>query len=106
MAQKSLQLRGAGYPKRPAFFALRFQRLLNKVCAMQNIGTEGYAMLSLVVLTEDSRRYSAAPTFYNSQWQSFLVVAWMRSLAIAINVRSMAGCTTSQAEKGFQESIG
>jgi hypothetical protein len=56
----------ADYPRRPAYFALSFERLLAKRCEMQTIGTDGYALLSVIVNIEDSRRYDGPVTFYNS----------------------------------------
>jgi hypothetical protein len=54
------------YPRRPPYFALSFQRLLAKRCEAQTIGTDGYALLSVIVNIEDSKRYDGPVTFYNS----------------------------------------
>lgn len=71
-----LPFRGQDYPRRPAFFAHRFQRLLLKVCATHEIGCDGFALLSVIVLTEDSRRYRRPPAFWNSQLQSYLGLSY------------------------------
>lgn len=70
--QKKLSFRGTDYPQRPAFFALRYQRMLIKTCAAGDVGFDGLALLNLVVLVEDIRRYASAPGFFNSQLQSHL----------------------------------
>lgn len=54
------------YPRRPPYFALAFQRLLARRCEMQTIGTDGYALLSVIVNIEDARRYDGAVVFYNA----------------------------------------
>lgn len=55
------------YPKRPRYFAHRFMRVLIKSCAAQDIGQDGLALLTVVAMTEDSKRYSDAVTFWNEQ---------------------------------------
>lgn len=57
----------ATYPKRPRYFAHRFMRVLIKSCAAQEIGQDGLALLTVVAMTEDSKRYSDAVTFWNEQ---------------------------------------
>ena len=57
----------AAYPKRPRYFAHRFMRVLIKSCAAQEIGQDGLALLTVVAMTEDSKRYSDAVTFWNEQ---------------------------------------
>jgi hypothetical protein len=55
------------YPKRPSHFAHSFCRLLFKVCAAQRVGTDGVALLTLIVHTEDAAHYKRAIDFYNVQ---------------------------------------
>jgi hypothetical protein len=55
------------YPKRPAYFAHRFCRILTKSCAAQDIGQDGAILVMTVALTEDSKRYTGAVTFWNEQ---------------------------------------
>ncbi len=55
------------YPKRPRFFALRFSRLMIKVCLANEIGPEGCWMLSVIVGTEDAGGYRKPVTFWNGQ---------------------------------------
>lgn len=53
------------YPKREAFFANRFIRLLTRSCLALRHGPEGFTLLAVVVMTEDVRRYSGPAMFYN-----------------------------------------
>ena len=55
------------YPKRDAYFANRFIRLLTKTCTANEIGTDAFSLLVNVVMTEDAKRYTAAVTFTNEQ---------------------------------------
>ena len=70
--QRKFELRGVEYPQRPAFFALRYQKMLLKTCAAQDVGFDGLALLMLVVIVEDNRRYASPPGFFNSQLESHL----------------------------------
>lgn len=67
-----LPFRGLEYPKREPFFAYKFIRLLAKTCAANQIGERGCWLLSMVAITEDTRRYSSPPTFYNCQLTAFM----------------------------------
>lgn len=55
------------YPRRPSFFAQRFIRVMVKSAAAQHIGTDAFALLSVVSSTEDARRYTGPVAFYNEQ---------------------------------------
>jgi hypothetical protein len=59
--------RGSGYPKRPQFFFHRYVRLLGKSCTANEIAADGCWLQTIVAATEDSKRYLAAPTFFNEQ---------------------------------------
>ncbi len=52
---------------RPPFFANRFLRLLIKTAAAQELGTDCLALLCVIVMTEDARRYRGPVTFWNNQ---------------------------------------
>ena len=67
-----------GYPGRDSHFAHRFTRLLFRVCAAQEIGTEAVALLTCIVHTEDAKRYRAAVTYWNHQLESILAMSWGR----------------------------
>ena len=55
------------YPKRPRFFALRFCRLITKVCLANQIGPSAFTLLTIIVHTEDAAGYRHAITFFNGQ---------------------------------------
>lgn len=55
------------YPKRPPYFAHKFLRSLIKQASAQEIGPEGMCLLTCVAMTEDSKGYTDAVTFYNGQ---------------------------------------
>lgn len=55
------------YPKRTSHFAHKFVRMLTKVCAAQEIGPEGFCLLTIIVHQEDSKRYGGPVLFYNEQ---------------------------------------
>ena len=57
----------ADYPDRPPFFAHRFVRLITKAAVAQELGPEVCWLLSIVVHTEDCKRYAGPVTFYNEQ---------------------------------------
>ncbi|MES2793188.1 MAG: hypothetical protein V4719_26500 [Planctomycetota bacterium] len=66
-------LNGLKYPaNRPRFFALKYLRMILKTCALIDIGTDGYALCSLVALTEDSKRYSEEPRFWTKSLMDHL----------------------------------
>ncbi len=53
------------YPKRPPHFAHRFVRLMMKAVAAQEVGTEGFALLTAIAMTEDAKRYRGPVVFFN-----------------------------------------
>lgn len=57
----------AKYPKREAFFAHRYCRLLVKTCAANIIGAEGCWLLTNIALLEDAKRYTGPVSFWNGQ---------------------------------------
>jgi len=67
-----LNLMGVEYPKREAFFAHKFVRLLTKSCAAQDIGLNAFALLCVIVHQEDSARYSGPVRFWNEQLMNVL----------------------------------
>ena len=58
------------YPKREAVFSNKFCRILNRCEVAQQIGAEACWLLTVIVMTEDARRYGSAVTFYNGQLQT------------------------------------
>ena len=60
----------ADYPKRDSHFAHKLIRLMIRVCAAQEIGTDGFMLVSIIAHTEDAKRYTAPVTFWNDQLQS------------------------------------
>jgi hypothetical protein len=60
----------ADYPKRDNHFAHKLIRLMIRVCAAQEIGTDGFMLVSIIAHTEDAKRYTAPVTFWNDQLQS------------------------------------
>lgn len=55
------------YPKREPFFAVRFCRLLAKRTVANEIGPDACWLLSVIVMTEDARRYAGPVTYFNGQ---------------------------------------
>src|SRR5690349_14190317 len=55
------------YPKRSAFFAHRFVRVLHKSCAAQDIGPDACYLLCIIAHTEDAARYSGPVRFWRTQ---------------------------------------
>ncbi len=53
--------------QRPPYFANRVLRLAIKTALAQHCGTEGLALLSVIAMTEDARRYRSPVTFWNEQ---------------------------------------
>lgn len=69
--------RGEGYPQgRGRFFANRFQRLMFRVSASNEVGARGALLLVIVSMVEDQKRYRAAPAIWNSQLEAFLGCGW------------------------------
>jgi hypothetical protein len=55
------------YPAREKFFAHKFVRLLHKAAVASEIGRDAFALLTVIVHTEDAMRYRGAAKFWNSQ---------------------------------------
>lgn len=53
------------YPRRPSHFAHRFVRLMMKAVAAQEVGTDGFALLTAIAMTEDAKRYRGPVVFFN-----------------------------------------
>lgn len=64
------------YPKRPPFFAHKATRLMFKTCVANDIGPAAFILLVAVVHTEDAARYLRPVTFYDSQLQPILGLAY------------------------------
>ncbi|MCX7422512.1 MAG: hypothetical protein NT013_23615 [Planctomycetia bacterium] len=52
---------------RPAYFANRVLRLATKTVLAQHCGTDALALLCVIAMTEDARRYRGPVTFWNEQ---------------------------------------
>lgn len=76
------------YPKRSAFFAHNFTRIMTKTCAAQDIGAEAALLCVVIAHLEDTKRYTGPVTFFNEQLYPLLGIAtWkrlkrMRDLAV------------------------
>ena len=57
-------------PKRPAFFACKFGRLLTKTAAAMTIGADACWLLTIVSLQEDSIKYARPVNYWNEQLQT------------------------------------
>lgn len=67
------------YPKRGSHFAHKVCRLMAKVCAAQEIGTDAMLLVWTVLHVEDNKRYTGPVTFYNDQLMAILGFAkWDR----------------------------
>ncbi len=60
------------YPQRESHFAHRLVRLMLRTCAAQEIGSDGFLLVTAVVHCEDSKRYTAAVTYWNEQLMTTL----------------------------------
>jgi hypothetical protein len=70
----------ASYPRRPKFFAHRVVRLAANTYLAQEIGPVGALLVIFIAHTEDAKRYSAPPTFYNDQLLPILGLCKWESL--------------------------
>lgn len=68
------------YPRRDSHFAHRAFRIMHKSCAAAEMGRDAFAIVAVVLHTEDAARYRGPVTFWNSQlmetlgfakWDSF-----------------------------------
>jgi len=57
----------ADYPKRESHFAHKIVRLMIRTCAAQEIGTDGFMLVTIIAHTEDAKHYTAPVTFWNDQ---------------------------------------
>lgn len=55
------------YPKRPSHFAHKLVRLMLHSCAAQEIGPDGFLVVTAIAHAEDAKRYSGAVTYWNDQ---------------------------------------
>ncbi len=55
------------YPDRPPFFALKFIRLIGKICLANEIGADACWLLTTIASVEDAKSYRSAVTFFNEQ---------------------------------------
>ena len=62
----------AEYPARCKYFAHKLIRLMVRSCAAQDIGVDGFALVTVIVHTEDAKRYSGPVTFWNEQLMPLL----------------------------------
>lgn len=62
----------AEYPQRNHHFAHRVVRLMIRTCAAQEIGTDGFLLVTVIAHTEDAKRYTSPVTFWNDQLVSIL----------------------------------
>lgn len=60
------------YPVREPYFAHRFIRLMTKTALAMEIGTEGFCLLTIIVMQEDSCRYTKPVNFWNSQLMNLI----------------------------------
>jgi hypothetical protein len=81
----------ADYPQREKYFAHRFTRKLLKAAIAQQISPEACWLLTVIVHTEDAKRYSAPVTFWNEQLQSLLGFGGRSRLVRARNKAIEAG---------------
>ncbi len=57
----------ADYPERESHFAHTTFRLMSKVCAAQDIGSDAMLLVAVILHQEDAKWYKSAVTFYNGQ---------------------------------------
>ncbi len=78
------------YPSRDSHFAHKVVRLMIRCCAAQEIGTDGFLLVTVIAHTEDAKRYSGPVTFWNDQLTSVLGFKSWGKLARARN-KAVAG---------------
>ncbi len=47
----------SSHPRRAAFWAHRVIRMMNKSCAANDIGPDGFTLVATIAMTEDAKRY-------------------------------------------------
>ncbi len=62
----------AEYPSREPFFAHKAIRLMIRVCAAQDIGSDAFALVTVIAHTEDAKRYTGPVTWWNDQLRPVL----------------------------------
>ena len=80
-----------GHPKRKAYFANRYCRLLAETCAAQQIGHVSYVLCVTIAHREDAKRYKGPVTYYNEQLMPLIGVSKWESLESARNRAVQAG---------------
>lgn len=80
----------ANYPRRESHFAHKLVRLMMRTCAAQEIGSDAALLVTMIVHTEDAKRYTSPVTFWNDQLMSILGFSWgkldrARKRAVASN---------------------
>ena len=55
------------YPERENWFASKYQKFLIRCGVLHELGSDGFALLSVVCQMEDTKRYSEPVTFWNDQ---------------------------------------
>lgn len=68
----------ADYPSRNSHFAHQVIRLMTRICAAQEIGTDAAWLVAVIAHTEDAKRYRAPVTFWNEQLQSVFGGDWKK----------------------------
>lgn len=76
------------YPKRPPYFAQRFIRLLARTCVAQDLGADVFVLLTVIVTTEDAKRYRGAVTYFNEPLRDLIGVKKTHTL-IATRTRAI-----------------
>jgi hypothetical protein len=79
------------YPKRKAYFAHRYCRLLTKTCAAQEIGHIAFVLCVTIAHQEDAKRYSGSVSFFNEQLMPLVGVTKWESLDRARQRAAQAG---------------
>ena len=60
------------YPQRESHWAHKLVRLMLRSCAAQDIGADGFTLVTAIAHTEDAKRYCGAVTFWNEQLMPLL----------------------------------
>lgn len=60
-------MNAGGYPKRSTHFAHKLVRLMLHSCAAQEIGPDGFLVVTAIAHAEDAKRYSGPVTYWNEQ---------------------------------------
>lgn len=79
------------YPRREPFFANRFLRLIDSIRLSSLIGENAVALLKIIAMQEDAKRYRASVTFHNESLMEVLNFAKWDRLDKARKVAQEAG---------------